>query len=156
MIHFKMLPASLLIAFTAYAYSSERCSIHIQNSGGRLVPVSVETAVSSAEKEKGLMNRKSLPSDTGMLFVFEYENYQDFWMKNTYIPLSIAYIDTNGIIREIYDMKPLDTSITYPSKYPARYALEVNLGWFSRNNIRPGCRIKLNGCLGKSNTLIGR
>jgi uncharacterized membrane protein (UPF0127 family) len=95
------------------------------------------------------MFRSRLEKDSGMLFVFDREQMLDFWMKNTSIPLSIAYIDSEGIIREIYDMKPLDISVSYPSKYPARYALEVNRGWFSRKGIRKGSRLILNGCIGQ-------
>jgi hypothetical protein len=67
-------------------------------------------------------------------------------MKNTKIPLSIAYIDASGTIRELYDMKPLDISITYPSKHPVRYALEVNKGWFKKNKIHIGSKIFFNNC----------
>jgi len=95
------------------------------------------------------MFRKNLPSDAGMLFVFESEQRLSFWMRNTYIPLSIAYIDARGVIREILDMAPLDDSVTYPSRYPVKYALEVNRGWFASRGITPGCRVIFNGCLGK-------
>ena len=84
-----------------------------------------------------------------MLFIFTHEQRLNFWMKNTYIPLSIAYISIDGKINEIYDMKPLDISITYPSNLPAKYALEVNQGWFARNNISKNCRIIFNGCISK-------
>jgi len=71
------------------------------------------------------------------LFVFEAAAVQSFWMRNTYIPLSIAYIDENGIIVRIKDMEPLDlTSVT--SDYPAQYALEVNKGWFKKRGIKEG------------------
>ena len=70
-------------------------------------------------------------------------------MKNTFIPLSIAYVDKHGVINEIYHMKPNDSSITYPSKYPAMYALEVNRGWFNKNKITKGNKIIFNGCFGK-------
>ena len=110
----------------------------------------------SEQREKGLMFRKSLNESDGMLFVFEREQKLNFWMKNTYIPLDIAYIDKNGIINEIYHMKPLDVSLTYNSIKPAMYALEVNLGWFSRHKIKTGSKIEFNGCLSKQNSLIKR
>lgn len=84
-----------------------------------------------------------------MLFVFPGERHRRFWMKNTYLPLSIAYVNRYGIINEIYDMEPLDSSRVYPSMYPAQYAIEVNRGWFKRNNIKKGCRVLLHGCIGK-------
>ena len=70
-------------------------------------------------------------------------------MKNTFIPLDIAYISADGIINEIYRMEPLDYSIIYPSNKPAKYALEVNAGWFKKNGIKPGMKLDFNGCLGK-------
>lgn len=100
------------------------------------------------------MYRSQIDKDSGMLFVFEREQMMDFWMKNTYIPLSIAYIDSRGIIREIYDMKPLDISITYPSKYPVMYALEVNQGWFVKMGINKGSRLIIDGCIGQQDTII--
>jgi len=125
------------------------CDIIIINSQNKKLPLRVELALTEEEKSKGLMNRKNLGKNNGMLFIFNYEKNQNFWMKNTYLPLSIAYLDKNGIIREIYDMKPLDTSITYPSKYPSLYALEVNQGWFTGNKIIRGNKVIINGCIGK-------
>lgn len=97
----------------------------------------------------GLMHRSALGANEGMLFVFEKEQMLHFWMKNTSIPLSIAYIDKNGRIIDILDMKPFDISITYPSSRKALYALEMNRGWFGNNNIMTGCKLILDGCIGK-------
>jgi uncharacterized membrane protein (UPF0127 family) len=77
-----------------------------------------------------------------MLFVFENEEHLSFWMKNTYIPLSIAFVSSGGRITEIRDMEPLDLSPVC-SAYAARYALEVPRGWFGRAGIRPGDRLIL-------------
>jgi uncharacterized membrane protein (UPF0127 family) len=109
------------------------------------VVINAEIAVSESEHTYGLMYRKSLGDNEGMLFVFEQDGYRNFWMKNTIIPLSIAYINAKGVIMEIYEMKPLDVSITYPSKYPCRYALEMSAGWFRKNNIRPGSVMLIEG-----------
>jgi len=125
------------------------CRIEINNRYGKPVPLQVEIADTVPLRMKGLMERKKLSWDRGMLFVFEKPARQNFWMKNTHIPLSIAYISAGGVINEIYDMKPLDGSVTYPSARPARYALEVNRGWFEKNNITRGCSIVLNGCVSK-------
>ena len=123
--------------------------LSIINREGRVITVTAEIAASDAERTLGLMNRESLGANNGMLFIFSRDQYLNFWMKNTSIPLSIAYIDSKGIIREIQDMAPLDTSLTYPSRYPVRYALEVNKGWFTRNNIQPGNRIILDELRGR-------
>ena len=125
------------------------CKIIIKNNLNKSIPLVIEIADTQEKRGRGLMFRKKLMKNNGMLFVFNRELRLNFWMKNTYIPLSIAYINRQGIINEIYHMKPLDTSITYPSRFLAKYALEVNKGWFKKNNIFKGCGIMLNGCLGK-------
>lgn len=89
------------------------------------------------ERALGLMFRTYLAPDSGMLFVFEKEETLRFWMKNTYIPLAIAFIDANGVITDILEMTPLDTITPYTSSKPVRYALEVNADWFFLNNITP-------------------
>lgn len=102
----------------------------------------VELAVTPAERARGLMFRESLPAGRGMLFVFESEQPLSFWMRNTSVPLSIAYIDSNGVITDILDMEPFDLT-SVPSSRPARYALEVNRGEFRKKGIRPGNRVIL-------------
>lgn len=98
----------------------------------------VEIADTPSKRSTGLMYRTQLARDRGMLFVFPTEDYLSFWMKNTKIPLSIGYFNADGILLEIYDMKPDQISEVYGSRRPALYALEVNLGWFSENGIDPG------------------
>jgi uncharacterized protein len=125
------------------------CEMYIFNNQNIKITIKAEIADTSEKKSKGLMFRKNLAKNTGMLFVFNREEILNFWMKNTHIPLSIAYINKSGFINEIYSMKPLDTSITYPSKKPCTYALEVNKDWFKANNISEGCKIVFNACLSK-------
>lgn len=84
-----------------------------------------------------------LPEDQGMLFVYKREEMISFWMKNTTIPLSIAFIDKKGVIKEIKDMEPGSRASVRPKK-PAQYALEVNRGWFTRNGVKVGDKLKLN------------
>lgn len=129
--------------------NSKTCDIQIINNRNQPVSLCIEIADTDELRAKGLMHRKQLERNNGMLFVFDYDDLQQFWMKDTFIPLSIAYIDNKGVIKELYDMKPLDISVRYPSKMPARYALEANQGWFAKNNIIIGCKIILNGCLSK-------
>jgi len=101
-----------------------------------------EIACSDSEKEYGLMNRKYLPENNGMLFIFSETQPLSFWMKNTLIDLSIAYIDKDWKIVDIREMKAQDlTPIT--SKKPAIFALEANPYWFSKNNIKIGDTIKM-------------
>lgn len=89
------------------------------------------------DRQKGLMFKRYIPEDYGMFFIWDRKKVQCMWMKNTYIPLSVAYINKSGEIMNIYDMVPLSkTSVC--SKKPALYALEVNQGWFNRNDINVG------------------
>lgn len=100
-----------------------------------------ELALSIKEISTGLMYRKEMDENRGMLFVYPYVSDVAFYMKNTYIPLSVAYIDQEGVIQEIYDMEPLNEE-SVPSKSDnIRYILEVNQGWFARHGIEPGTLI---------------
>ena len=108
------------------------------------VRVRVEVADDPAERAKGLMYRKTLGENRGMLFVFPEERELSFWMKNTLIPLSIAYIDSEGRIVDILNMKPLDDKPPhYVSSEPAQYALEVNQGFFKKRGVKVGDRAEL-------------
>jgi hypothetical protein len=102
------------------------------------VPLTVEVADDMYERAAGLMYRDYLPQGRGMLFVYPDERPLSFWMKNTLIPLSIAFIDGKGKIVAILDMFPDDGTMHYKSPRPARYALEVNLGWFKANGVTVG------------------
>jgi uncharacterized membrane protein (UPF0127 family) len=115
--------------------------LEIEKSGGGSVPVLAEIAVSDTERGTGLMYRKSLADGEGMLFVFDRDQKLSFYMRNTLIPLSIAFISSDGRITEIRDMQPLDeTSIV--SVRSVRYALEAPQGWFTREGIEPGDTVK--------------
>ncbi|HBE72614.1 MAG TPA: DUF192 domain-containing protein [candidate division Zixibacteria bacterium] len=102
----------------------------------------VEVSDRPETRQAGLMFRRSLPEDEGMLFVFEEPRELDFWMRNTHLHLDIAFIATNGVILNIEAMKPLDEGPRYRSKGPARYAIEANQGWFAKRGIKPGHRVK--------------
>lgn len=102
--------------------------------------LTVEVARTPDQRVKGLMFRDSLAQNRGMLFVFEQPQIMKFWMKNTYIPLDIAYIDQNGEIMEIHQLQPRSESTVYSSSYCV-YALEVNRDWFKINNIETGDKI---------------
>ncbi len=97
----------------------------------------VEIASTPAERMVGLMFRDSLPENHGMLFIFDTPQILKFWMKNTLIPLDIAFIDEAGVIIDIQAMEPLDTTL-HVSPKAVPYALEVNRGWFKRHGIGVG------------------
>ena len=120
-------------------------TVTIDSDGGE-VEVRVEIADSPDEQATGLMNRTALGENRGMLFVFPDEAERSFWMRNTLIPLSIAYMDSQGRIVDIQDMKPLDDEEPhYVSAEPARYALEVNRGFFDERGVEVGDRAELPG-----------
>jgi uncharacterized membrane protein (UPF0127 family) len=103
--------------------------------------IQAEVAVTPQERAIGLMHRQSMPPNHGMLFVFESPEPQCFWMRNTLLPLSIAFVADDGSIVNIADMKPLDET-SHCSTKPVRYALEMNQGWFAKRGIKPGSKLK--------------
>ncbi len=105
------------------------------------VPISVEIADTRELREVGLMNRDELPDDYGMLFVYPDERIRSFWMRNTRIPLDIAFIDRNGSIVNIEQMEPQTDENTI-SAGPVMYALEMNVDWFESNGVEPGDRLE--------------
>ncbi len=103
--------------------------------------IHVEIADTEEKRATGMMFRKSMPDSCGMLFIHDYPEELFYWMKNTYIPLSIAFLDSRGIIVSIKDMKPLDLT-SVGSDYPALYSLETNKGWFKKRKIKVGDRVE--------------
>ncbi|MDI7260962.1 MAG: DUF192 domain-containing protein [Thermodesulfobacteriota bacterium] len=123
----------LLLSFSiAHSQSLPKIPLYIKEK-----EIWVEVAKTPDERAMGLMGRKELGKDEGMFFIFESEGYHGFWMKDTLIPLSIAFIDREGRIVKITDMKPL-TLTSHSPPQPVLYALEMNKGWFSRNGVRVG------------------
>jgi uncharacterized membrane protein (UPF0127 family) len=102
--------------------------------------VYAEVAATDESRAYGLMNRAALLPDHGMLFVFERQDVQCFWMKNTPLPLSIAFIDSNGIILNVADMQAQSESVHCPVG-PILFALEMEQGWFAQNKIKAGQKV---------------
>ncbi|HLR81781.1 MAG TPA: DUF192 domain-containing protein [Paenalcaligenes sp.] len=103
--------------------------------------ITVEVADNERTRSRGLMYRKSMPANHGMLFIFDYPHQPCFWMKNTYLPLSIAFITSQGTISSLHDMQPESTD-THCPREPILYALEMNQGWFKEHELKPGDKIK--------------
>lgn len=120
----------------AYPESLQKIPLYIKGK-----EIRVEVARTPEDRAVGLMWRKQLGKEEGMLFIFEEEGYHSFWMKDTLIPLSIAFIDREGRIVKIVDMKPL-TLRSHPPPKPILYALEMNQGWFSQNGIKSGDTVR--------------
>jgi len=102
--------------------------------------VSVELAVDRATQAKGLMFRKSMPEDQGMLFIFDRPRQMSFWMRNTHLPLDIGFFTADGVLREIYPLYPFDENSRKSIRFDLLYALETNQGWFERHGLKPGDR----------------
>ena len=128
-----------LLLLVSFAYSQKIFKIPIYLKDNK--EIWVEVAITPEERAKGLMGRKYMGKDDGMLFIFEKEDYHSFWMKNTFIPLSIAFIDKNGRIVSIQDMEPLSLQSHTPPE-PILYALEMKKGWFSKYGIKEGDVVK--------------
>lgn len=128
---------SVLILSSCGAKSLPVKNLKITAEDGKSVQIKAEIAVKPAERNRGFMFRKNIPDGTGMLFVFENDQILSFWMKNTPHPLSIAYIDYKGQIRDIFDMTPYsEAGIT--STVSVKYALEVPQGYFRKAGIKTG------------------
>ena len=145
---FRFLFAICCLLFTLIACSS-RGTVHFEKKdlvlNGRFgeVAISVEIARTEKQRNRGLMFRTELKDGEGMLFVFEKEQMLSFWMKDTRIPLSIAFVSPDGRILEIRNMEPHDTTGVRSTR-SALYALEVPQGWFERVGIRSGDRLEIN------------
>ena len=135
----------VLVSCSAIAGDSKRAAaedLRIEKAGGGFAALSAEIAADDASRERGLMFRESLADGKGMLFVFESDRRLAFWMKNTLVPLSIAYISSDGRITEILDMSP-GSLAAVESRRSVRYALEVPRGWFSRVGVAEGDRLEI-------------
>ena len=131
---------ALTVILSAVSCKSKKLpviDITITRAEGTTQTIKAEVAEKEEDRNHGFMERKNIPDGTGMLFVFEKEQILSFWMKNTPHPLSIAYIDSRGQIRNIYDMTPYSLT-PIKSTSSVRYALEVPQGWFKENNINTG------------------
>lgn len=101
-----------------------------------------EMCVTPREEQTGMMFRKSMGTNDGMIFNLGYSQQAAFWMKNCYVPLSVAYINEDGVIQEIHPLQPQDTNNVASASNNIRFALETPQGWFDRHNIKPGTLIR--------------
>jgi uncharacterized protein len=108
---------------------------------GNAYKVVAEVASIPSDRAQGLMFRKKMSDNEGMLFVYPQPHVTGMWMKNTLIPLSVAFIDDKGVIINVEEMKP-ETLDAHMAKAPAKYSLEMNSGWFKKRKLGPGTRIK--------------
>ena len=131
---------ALLLALAPAAARAQPLPVAELRAGMHLIRAEVASDFST--RGRGLMHRKGLAPNAGMLFIFDGPSQQCMWMKNTYIPLSVAFLDEQGTIINIADMQP-HSEQTHCSARPALYALEMTRGWFAERGIKPG--VKLGG-----------
>tara|TARA_B110000305_G_scaffold215683_1_gene253429 strand:- start:2539 stop:3012 length:474 start_codon:yes stop_codon:yes gene_type:complete len=132
-----------LLAFIGCDHSSGQSASKVTSVylGEKLIHI--EIVSKDRDMKKGLMNRSSLDKDSGMLFVFKTPSTMKFWMKNTRIPLDIGFFDEMGTLREIKKLYPLDLDLKESRDDDIKYALEMNQGWFSSNEIKRGAILEL-------------
>ena len=138
---FKQISTQVLFFITFLASNNVFAfkTLDIQING---ITLQVEVATTHEERLLGLMHKKKLPENKGMLFIYPFERIIKLWMKNTSLPLSVAFLNKNKEIINIEKMEPNQTTVIYKSKDLALYAVEVNQGWFEINKISVGDRFK--------------
>ncbi len=134
----KLLLTSLLAFGTGCALAQAAFPTTQLSAGMHMIKA--EVAATDPARQQGLMFREKMANNAGMIFVFDQTNPQCMWMKNTLLPLSVAFLDAEGKIINIEDMQPQKLD-SHCSAKPAKYALEMNLGWFKQKNIKPGMSI---------------
>ena len=139
--------ASSLLAANASAQDAPQMDLQrVQLTAGMHL-ISAQVAQTPEQRQTGLMHRKEMPQGEGMVFVFEQPGQQCFWMKNTLLPLTAAFVADDGTIVNLEDMKP-QTTDSHCSSKPVRYVLEMNQGWFAKKGLKAG--FKLGGPLFES------
>jgi len=133
--------AALLLALALLAAAARAQQLPVVELSTGMHLVHAEVADNAGSRMQGLMYRESLPTNAGMVFVFEENALHCMWMKNTLVPLSVAFIDEAGAILNIADMQPRSEQSHCAAK-PARYALEMNKGWFAQRGIKPGAKLR--------------
>jgi uncharacterized protein len=132
--------AAALFACAAFAQGEPQMNLpRVKLSAGMHV-IDAQIATTPDERATGLMHRKEMPQHEGMLFVFESPSQQCFWMKNTLLPLSVAFVADDGTIVNVDEMKP-QTLDSHCSARPVRYVLEMNTGWFSKKGLKAGQKL---------------
>lgn len=134
-----LLLALLLISWLTAGHAQQKLPVTTLNIG--LYLIKAEVAGHDAARQQGLMFRQAMGPNEGMIFVFKEPQKLCMWMKNTYLPLSVAFLDQEGHILNIEDMQP-QTTDRHCAVKPARYALEMNQGWFRKKNIEPGAQVQ--------------
>ncbi len=136
----KLMVAALLAPLWAGAQDAPQMNLQRVKLTAGMHLIDAQVALAPEERQVGLMFRKDMPQHEGMIFVFEQPAQQCFWMKNTLLPLTAAFVADDGTIVNMADMKPL-TLDSHCSSQPVRYVLEMNKGWFAKKGIKAGSKL---------------
>jgi len=136
----RALLATLAFSFCAMAQEAPQMNLPRVKLSAGMHLIDAQVAQTSQQRQIGLMHRREMPQHEGMLFVFEQPAEQCFWMKNTLLPLTAAFVADDGTIVNLVDMKP-QTEDSHCSAKPVRYVLEMNQGWFAKKNLKAGVRL---------------
>jgi uncharacterized protein len=132
--------ASVLLSTPASAQDAPQLNLPRTALSAGMHRIDAQVAASPQQRQIGLMFRKEMPQHEGMLFIFDVPSQQCFWMKNTFLPLTAAFVADDGEIVNLADMTPQSTQ-SHCSAKPVRYVLEMNQGWFDKKGIKPGFRL---------------
>jgi len=138
----KLLLATLTLLGSATLFAQDAPQLTLQRTtlNAGMHQITAQVALTPQQRQIGLMHRKDMPQPEGMLFIFEESSVQCFWMKNTLLPLTAAFVADDGTIVNLVDMKP-QTTDSHCSTKPVRYVLEMNQGWFAKKGIQAGARL---------------
>ena len=131
---------SLAVSFNALAQDGPQLNLQRVKLSAGMNVIDAQLALTPEQRQIGLMLRKDMPQHEGMLFVFEQASQQCFWMKNTLLPLTAAFVSDDGTIVNLADMKPQNLE-SHCSTQPVRYVLEMNQGWFAKKGIKAGAKL---------------
>ena len=138
----RLLLAALALAvpvLAAFAQDAQTTLPRVKLAAG-MHQIEAQVAQSIDERSTGLMYRRQMPLHEGMLFIFEQPSVQCFWMKNTVLPLTAAFVAADGTVVNLEDMRPMTTD-SHCSAQPVRFVLEMNQGWFAKRGIKPGSKL---------------
>ena len=131
---------SMLVSLDASAQDGPQLNLQRVKLFAGMNVIDAQLALTPEQRQIGLMLRKDMPQHEGMLFVFEQPSQQCFWMKNTLLPLTAAFVSDDGTIVNLADMKP-QTTDSHCSAQPVRYVLEMNRGWFAKKGVKAGAKL---------------
>jgi uncharacterized membrane protein (UPF0127 family) len=137
---FLLMLAGALTTFNAFGQGSPQMNLPRMTLNAGMHLIQVQVAQDFEQRQIGLMWRKEMPQNEGMLFVFEQAAVQCFWMRNTLLPLTAAFVADDGTIVNLADMKP-QSDDSHCAKKPVRFVLEMNQGWFAKRNIQAGFKL---------------